>query len=169
MISFYLLNVDRHNIHKAIISSSPDDDDHCHVFLLLNSTPRLACCNVHARDDGWKFIARDDELSYNLSTEVDIATAGLSTAATLFILGSTGLMSLLYRYLPLPVVRDVQLSHGLSFAFSTVKYIQFNQDIGGTRQLKPLLDLASILSLKTSHIRIHSVTRPAAMGPEALP
>ncbi|CAI0423479.1 unnamed protein product [Linum tenue] len=61
-------------------------------------------------------------------TPSQIATAGLSTAATLFILGSTGLMSLLYRYLPLPVVRGVQLSQGLSFAFSAVKYIQFSQD-----------------------------------------
>ncbi|RVW77117.1 Molybdate transporter 2 [Vitis vinifera] len=45
-----------------------------------------------------------------------IAAAGLSTAATLFILGATGLMSLLYRFIPLPVVRGVQLSQGLAFA-----------------------------------------------------
>lgn len=39
-----------------------------------------------------------------------IAAAGISTAAVLFLLGVTGLMSFLYRYLPLPVVRGVQLS-----------------------------------------------------------
>ena len=39
-----------------------------------------------------------------------IAVAGLSTTATLFIFGATSLMSLLYRFIPLPVVRGVQLS-----------------------------------------------------------
>lgn len=61
-------------------------------------------------------------------TPSQIATAGASTAATLFVLGATGLMSTLYRYLPLPVVRGVQLSQGLSFAFSAIKYIRYNQD-----------------------------------------
>ncbi|KAK2651476.1 hypothetical protein Ddye_011332 [Dipteronia dyeriana] len=61
-------------------------------------------------------------------TQSQIATAGLSTAATLLFLGSTGLMSFFYRFIPLPVVRGVQLSQGLSFAFSAIKYIRFNQD-----------------------------------------
>ena len=39
-----------------------------------------------------------------------IVVAGLSTAATLFIFGATSLMSLLYRFILLPVVRSVQLS-----------------------------------------------------------
>uniref|UniRef100_F6HSS9 Molybdate transporter 2 n=1 Tax=Vitis vinifera TaxID=29760 RepID=F6HSS9_VITVI len=39
-----------------------------------------------------------------------IVVAGLSIAATLFIFGTTGLMSLLYRFIPLPIVRGVQLS-----------------------------------------------------------
>lgn len=37
-------------------------------------------------------------------------------------------MSTLYRLLPLPVVRGIQLSQGLSFAFSAIKYIRYNQD-----------------------------------------
>ncbi|GKV51002.1 hypothetical protein SLEP1_g57680 [Rubroshorea leprosula] len=37
-------------------------------------------------------------------TPSQIATAGASTAATLLILGASGLMSTLYRFLPLPVV-----------------------------------------------------------------
>lgn len=57
-----------------------------------------------------------------------IAAAGLSTAAVLLFLGATGLMSLLYRYIPLPVVRGVQLSQGLAFAFSAIKYIRYEQD-----------------------------------------
>ncbi|GLT71681.1 hypothetical protein SLA2020_436800 [Shorea laevis] len=61
-------------------------------------------------------------------TPSQIATAGASTAATLLILGASGLMSTLYRFLPLPVVRGVQLSQGLSFAFSAIKYIRYNQD-----------------------------------------
>ena len=39
-----------------------------------------------------------------------IAVASLSTTATLFIFSATNLMSLLYRFIPLPVVRGVQLS-----------------------------------------------------------
>lgn len=57
-----------------------------------------------------------------------IAAAGLSTSAVLLFLGSTGLMSLLYRYIPLPVVRGIQLSQGLNFAFSGIKYSRYNQD-----------------------------------------
>ncbi|XVE88992.1 hypothetical protein DITRI_Ditri19aG0114500 [Diplodiscus trichospermus] len=61
-------------------------------------------------------------------TTSQIATAGASTAAVLLFLGATGLMSTLYHLLPLPVVRGVQLSQGLSFAFSAIKYIRYNQD-----------------------------------------
>ncbi|CAL5327707.1 unnamed protein product [Camellia sinensis] len=57
-----------------------------------------------------------------------IAAAGISTASVLLLLGATGLMSFFYRFIPLPVVRGVQLSQGLSFAFSAIKYVRFNQD-----------------------------------------
>ncbi|MED6124344.1 CCR4-NOT core ubiquitin-protein ligase subunit mot2 [Stylosanthes scabra] len=65
-----------------------------------------------------------------------IASAGLSVAAVLLFLGATGLMSFLYRYLPLPVVRGVQLSQGLSFAMrSEIRTVEdrFDQDhVGGS-------------------------------------
>ncbi|KZV26103.1 molybdate transporter 2 [Dorcoceras hygrometricum] len=69
-------------------------------------------------------------------TVTQIAAAGISTAAVLLLLGVTGLMSFLYRYLPLPVVRGVQLSQGLSFAFSSIKYIRYNQDFTKTTATK---------------------------------
>ncbi|XP_044480575.1 molybdate transporter 2-like [Mangifera indica] len=61
-------------------------------------------------------------------TTSQIAAAGISTAAILLFLGATRLMSFLYRFIPLPVVRGVQLSQGLAFAFSAIKYIRYNQD-----------------------------------------
>ncbi|PIA65394.1 hypothetical protein AQUCO_00100699v1 [Aquilegia coerulea] len=57
-----------------------------------------------------------------------IMAAGISTASVLLILGITGLMSVIYKYIPLPVVRGVQLSQGLSFAFTAIKYIRYNQN-----------------------------------------
>lgn len=69
-------------------------------------------------------------------TVSQIAAAGLCTAGTLFILGATGLMSFFYRYIPLPVVRGIQLSQGLSFAFSAIKYIRYNQDFSVTTATK---------------------------------
>ncbi|KAK4410582.1 Molybdate transporter 2 [Sesamum angolense] len=61
-------------------------------------------------------------------TVSQIAAAGISTAAVLFFLGVTGLMSILYRFLPLPV--------GLAFAFSAIKYIRYNQDFTKTTATK---------------------------------
>ncbi|KAI4379272.1 hypothetical protein MLD38_005591 [Melastoma candidum] len=70
-----------------------------------------------------------------------IAAAGISTSAVLLFLGSTGLMSLMYRYLPLPVVRGIQLSQGLNFAFSGIKYVRYNQEFetGKSRGDRPWL------------------------------
>lgn len=88
-----------------------------------------------------------------------IAAAGISTASVLLILGVTGLMSVLYRYLPLPVVRGVQLSQGLSFAFSAIKYVRYNQDFALSKSGPPrswlgldgiVLALSSILFLVLS-------------------
>ncbi|XP_065869191.1 molybdate transporter 2 [Euphorbia lathyris] len=70
-------------------------------------------------------------------TTAQIATAGATTAATLLILGATGLMSFFYRFIPLPVVRGVQLSQGLSFAFSAIKYIRYNQDFVSSKSTTP--------------------------------
>uniref|UniRef100_A0A0E0C688 SLC26A/SulP transporter domain-containing protein n=1 Tax=Oryza meridionalis TaxID=40149 RepID=A0A0E0C688_9ORYZ len=75
-----------------------------------------------------------------------IMSAGLAVAAILLFLGVTGLMTTLYRLLPLPVVRGVQLSQGLSFAFTAVKYIRYVQDFSrsssaSTSVPRPLLGL----------------------------
>ncbi|XP_027125859.1 molybdate transporter 2 [Coffea eugenioides] len=69
-------------------------------------------------------------------TVSQIAAAGICTAGTLFILGATGLMSFIYHWIPLPVVRGVQLSQGLSFAFSAIKYIRYDQDFSTTTSSK---------------------------------
>lgn len=66
-------------------------------------------------------------------TVPQIAAAGITTAGTLLFLGVTGLMSFFYRFIPLPVVRGVQLSQGLAFAFSAIKYIRYNQDFTSTK------------------------------------
>lgn len=58
----------------------------------------------------------------------EIMAAGICTAGVLFVLGVTGLMGFCYRWIPFPVVRGVQLSQGLSFAFTAVKYIRQNQN-----------------------------------------
>jgi MFS superfamily sulfate permease-like transporter len=55
-------------------------------------------------------------------------------------------MTCLYRFLPLPVVRGVQLSQGLSFAFTAVKYMRYVQDFShsssaSTAVARPLLGL----------------------------
>lgn len=83
-------------------------------------------------------------------TVPQIMAAGLAVAAILLFLGATGLMTRLYRVLPLPVVRGVQLSQGLSFAFTAVKYIRFAQDFSrsssaSTAAPRPLLGLDGLL------------------------
>ncbi|KAL8537560.1 hypothetical protein ACS0TY_012616 [Phlomoides rotata] len=83
-------------------------------------------------------------------TVSQIAAAGICTASVLLFLGVTGLMSVLYRFLPLPVVRGVQLSQGLQFAFSAIKYIRYNQDFTKTTATKtddprPWLGLDSLI------------------------
>ncbi|KAJ6820449.1 sulfate transporter [Iris pallida] len=66
-----------------------------------------------------------------------IMAAGISTASVLFLLGATGLMSFFYRFIPLPVVRGVQLSQGLSFAFTAVKYVRYQQDLSSAKSAGP--------------------------------
>nr|CAB3477752.1 unnamed protein product [Digitaria exilis] len=79
-----------------------------------------------------------------------IMSAGLAVAAVLLFLGATGLMTFIYRLLPLPVVRGVQLSQGLSFAFTAVKYIRYVQDFSksssaSTAVARPLLGLDGLV------------------------
>ncbi|CAN6442583.1 unnamed protein product [Victoria cruziana] len=58
----------------------------------------------------------------------EIMAAGILSSAVLFFLGATGLMRMVYRYVPLPVVRGIQLAQGLSFALTAVKYVRYSQD-----------------------------------------
>ncbi|KAI3928956.1 hypothetical protein MKW98_014547 [Papaver atlanticum] len=58
----------------------------------------------------------------------EIMASGIGTGGILFFLGITGLIGLVYKIIPLPVVRGVQLSQGLSFALTSVKYIRKTQN-----------------------------------------
>ena len=42
-------------------------------------------------------------------------------------------MEVVYRLIPLPVVRGVQLSQGLSFAMTTLNYIRKEQDFSKSK------------------------------------
>ncbi|XP_066316469.1 molybdate transporter 2-like [Miscanthus floridulus] len=83
-------------------------------------------------------------------TVPQIMAAGLAVAAVLLVLGATGLMTCIYRLLPLPVVRGVQLSQGLSFTFTAVKYVRYVQDLSrsssaSTAAARPLLGLDGLV------------------------
>lgn len=63
----------------------------------------------------------------------EIMAAGICTGGILLILGVTGLMQLVYRLIPLSVVRGIQLSQGLSFAMTAVKYIRKVQNFSKSK------------------------------------
>ncbi|PUZ38185.1 hypothetical protein GQ55_9G176800 [Panicum hallii var. hallii] len=60
----------------------------------------------------------------------EVMAAGILTAAFVLFLGVTRLMQLVYWFVPLPVVRGIQLAQGLNFAMAAVKYIRYEQDLG---------------------------------------
>ncbi|KAL6010679.1 TATA-binding protein-associated factor mot1 [Asimina triloba] len=63
----------------------------------------------------------------------EIMAAGICTGGALFLLGSTGLMRFAYKFISLPVVRGVQLSQGLSFAMTAVKYVRNVQNFSAKK------------------------------------
>ncbi|KAJ6435011.1 hypothetical protein OIU84_000284 [Salix udensis] len=63
----------------------------------------------------------------------EIMAAGICTGGILLLLGVTGLMQLVYKLIPLSVLRGIQLSQGLSFAMSAVKYIRRVQDFSKSK------------------------------------
>lgn len=65
----------------------------------------------------------------------EIMAAGICTSGVLFLLGITSLMEYVYRIIPLPVVRGIQLSQGLSFAMTAVKYIEKVQNFPKSKSL----------------------------------
>ncbi|XAR69326.1 hypothetical protein NMG60_11000866 [Bertholletia excelsa] len=77
----------------------------------------------------------------------EVMAAGICTAAVLFALGVTGLMRLVYKLIPLPVVRGIQLAQGLSFAMTAVKYIRNVQNFPKSKSVgnRPWLGLDGLL------------------------
>ena len=65
----------------------------------------------------------------------EIMAAGILTAAFVLFLGLTRLMDLVSRFVPLSVVRGIQLAQGLNFAMAAVKYIRYEQDLGKGKSL----------------------------------
>ncbi|GAB4837381.1 TATA-binding protein-associated factor mot1 [Ancistrocladus abbreviatus] len=63
----------------------------------------------------------------------EIMAAGICTAGIVFFLGVTQLMEIVYKIIPLPIVRGIQLSQGLSFAMSAVNYIKKEQDFAKSK------------------------------------
>lgn len=63
----------------------------------------------------------------------EIMAAGICTGGILLLLGVTGLMQLVYKLIPLSVVRGIQLSQGLAFAITAVKYILKVQDFSKSK------------------------------------
>ncbi|XP_054789269.1 molybdate transporter 1-like [Prosopis cineraria] len=59
----------------------------------------------------------------------EIMASGILTGGVLLLLGITGLMRLVYKFIPLCVVRGIQLAQGLSFALTAVKYVRKIQDL----------------------------------------
>ncbi|CAN8284284.1 unnamed protein product [Cochlearia groenlandica] len=58
----------------------------------------------------------------------EIMAAGICTGGILFVLGISGLMQTVFNLVPLSIVRGIQLSQGLAFAMSSVKYIRKEQN-----------------------------------------
>ncbi|XP_052887115.1 molybdate transporter 1-like isoform X2 [Gossypium arboreum] len=75
-------------------------------------------------------VAISDGLDFNIP---EIMAAGICTGAILLVLGATGLMQLVYKLIPLSVVRGIQLSQGLAFAMTAVKYIRKVQDFSKSK------------------------------------
>lgn len=63
----------------------------------------------------------------------EVMAAGICTAGILFLLGVTGLMQLVYKLIPISVVRGIQLAQGLSFAMTAVKYIRNVQNFAKSK------------------------------------
>uniref|UniRef100_A0A7N2N4P3 Molybdate transporter 1 n=1 Tax=Quercus lobata TaxID=97700 RepID=A0A7N2N4P3_QUELO len=63
----------------------------------------------------------------------EIMASGILTGGVLLVLGITGLMQLVYKIIPLSVVRGIQLAQGLSFALTAVKYIRKIQDFSKSK------------------------------------
>jgi hypothetical protein len=70
-------------------------------------------------------------------TVPQIMAAGLTTASLLLFLGATGLMSVVQAVVPLSIVRGIQLSQGISFGLTAVKYVTANLDLKTSKSTSP--------------------------------
>ncbi|KAG6542211.1 hypothetical protein Mapa_016444 [Marchantia paleacea] len=70
-------------------------------------------------------------------TVPQIMAAGLSTAFVLMFFGMTGLMNVATRLVPTPVIRGFQLSQGISFGVTAIKYVVKKQDFMTGKDLGP--------------------------------
>ncbi|XP_019157643.1 PREDICTED: molybdate transporter 1 [Ipomoea nil] len=77
----------------------------------------------------------------------EVMAAGICTGGILFLLGITGLMQLVYKLIPLSVVRGIQLAQGLSFAMTAVKYVRNEQNFSKSKSAgeRPWLGLDGLL------------------------
>ncbi|KAF3975276.1 hypothetical protein ACB098_10G120700 [Castanea mollissima] len=77
----------------------------------------------------------------------EIMAAGIITGGVLFVLGVTGLMQLVYKIIPLSVVRGIQLAQGLSFALTAVKYVRTVQNFSKSKSMgnRPWLGLDGLV------------------------
>ncbi|PHU10847.1 Molybdate transporter 2 [Capsicum chinense] len=66
----------------------------------------------------------------------EVMASGICTAGILFVLGASQLMQLVYKLIPISVVRGIQLAQGLSFAMTAVKYIRNVQDFAKSKSGK---------------------------------
>ncbi|KAL3498348.1 hypothetical protein ACH5RR_041080 [Cinchona calisaya] len=63
----------------------------------------------------------------------EVMASGICTAGILLVLGLTGLMKLVYKLIPISIVRGIQLAQGLSFAMTAVKYIRNVQNFSNSK------------------------------------
>ncbi|KFK32553.1 hypothetical protein AALP_AA6G257900 [Arabis alpina] len=77
----------------------------------------------------------------------EIMAAGICTGGILFVLGISGLMQFVFNIIPLSVVRGIQLSQGLAFAMSAVKYVRKEQNFSKSKSLgdRPWLGLDGLV------------------------
>ncbi|KAK6162133.1 hypothetical protein DH2020_001974 [Rehmannia glutinosa] len=77
----------------------------------------------------------------------EVMAAGICTGAILLLLGITGLMHLVYKLIPISVVRGIQLAQGLSFAMTAVKYIRKVQNFAKSKAAgdRPWMGLDGLL------------------------
>ncbi|XP_042492326.1 molybdate transporter 1 [Macadamia integrifolia] len=104
----------------------------------------------------------------------EMMAAGLCTGGTLFLLGITGLMGFVYKLIPLPVVRGIQLSQGLSFAFTAVKYVRNVQNLskgksGGERPWLGLDGLVLALTCACFIVMVHGAGEESEGDDEIIP